>query len=362
MNNGQQDETDKSFEPTPQKLEQARRKGDIPRSTDLLTAVGYLGFTLAFVTMGPFIIEHVGAPLSFFIANAHELSTVVFAGSPQPILGGFFRDVAYGISPVFVTPALAVILTIVAMRGFLLTPSKLQPKLSRISIIENAKHKFGRSGLFEFGKSFVKLLVYSVCLAIFLQMNLPDMISGIEGDPRLVVRGLAEFCLSFLFVVVVISALIGAIDVLFQYQEHMRKNMMSRKEIMDETKEAEGDPHMKQQRRSRAMAIAQAQMMADVPRADVVVVNPTHYAVALSWDRAPGTAPVCVAKGVDEIALRIREIGQENGIPIHSDPPTARALHSLVEIGEEIGTEHYQAVAAAIRFADEMRERARKGV
>ena len=119
---------------------------------------------------------------------------------------------------------------------------------------------------------------------------------------------------------------------------------------------------MKNERRNRARAIAAAQMMADVPGADVIVVNPTHYAVALKWDRHPGTAPICVAKGVDEIALRIREVAQEADVPIRSDPPTARALHGILEIGDEIHTEHYEAVAAAIRFADQMRERARRTV
>ena len=117
---------------------------------------------------------------------------------------------------------------------------------------------------------------------------------------------------------------------------------------------------MKQERRARAQAIASQQMMADVPTADVIIVNPTHYAVALKWTRAPGTAPVCVAKGVDEIALRIREVAMEAAVPIHSTPPTARALHSVTKVGDEVAPEHYQAVAAAIRFADKMRVRARK--
>ena len=107
------------------------------------------------------------------------------------------------------------------------------------------------------------------------------------------------------------------------------------------------------------MEISQNQMMPEVPKADVVIVNPTHYAVALKWSRSPGEAPVCVAKGVDEIAHAIRKAASEAGVPIHSDPPTARALHATVEIGAEIPVEQYRAVAAAIRFAQAMRERAR---
>ncbi len=123
-------------------------------------------------------------------------------------------------------------------------------------------------------------------------------------------------------------------------------------------KEQEGDPTMKQNRRERGQAIARNQMMKDVPSADVVIVNPTHYAVALKWDRKAGGAPICVAKGTDEIALKIREIAAISGVPIRSDPPTARAIHASVEIGEEVKREHYAAVAAAIHFADAMRKKA----
>ncbi|NCM97925.1 MAG: flagellar biosynthesis protein FlhB, partial [Rhodobacterales bacterium] len=132
------------------------------------------------------------------------------------------------------------------------------------------------------------------------------------------------------------------------------------KEMMDENKDSEGDPHTKAARRQRGYDIATNRMLEDVPQADVIVVNPTHYAVALKWDRAARRAPVCVAKGVDEIAARIRERAAAAGVPIHRDPPTARALHASVEIGQEIRPDQYRAVAAAIRFAEAMRKRARQ--
>ncbi|MGB8814338.1 MAG: EscU/YscU/HrcU family type III secretion system export apparatus switch protein, partial [Paracoccaceae bacterium] len=122
---------------------------------------------------------------------------------------------------------------------------------------------------------------------------------------------------------------------------------------------SEGDPHAKAQRRQRGYDIATNKMLADVATADVIVVNPTHYAVALKWDRTAKRAPICVAKGVDEIAARIRERAAEAGVPIHRDPPTARALHASVELGQEIRPEHYRAVAAAVRFAEAMRRRAK---
>jgi flagellar biosynthetic protein FlhB len=190
--------------------------------------------------------------------------------------------------------------------------------------------------------------------------RLPDMMAALGADERSIAVLLVRLGLEFLFLVAVVSGAIGIIDALWQHAEHLRKNRMSRKEVMDEHKEAEGDPHMKQQRRQRAQEIAMSQMMADVQEADVVIVNPTHYAVALKWSRKRGTAPECVAKGVDEVAASIRRIAAENGVPVHSDPPTARALHATVGIGEEISEELYAPVAAAIRFAEQMRKRAKE--
>ena len=129
---------------------------------------------------------------------------------------------------------------------------------------------------------------------------------------------------------------------------------------MDENKQSDGDPHAKSQRRQRGQEIALNQMLLDVGKADVILVNPTHYAVALKWQRGDRSAPICVAKGVDEIAARIREAAAVAGVPVHSDPPTARAVHASVKVGHPIRPEHYAAVAAAIRFAEAMRKRARK--
>jgi flagellar biosynthetic protein FlhB len=177
-----------------------------------------------------------------------------------------------------------------------------------------------------------------------------------------VVAMLAQLGMEFLIIALLLALPVGVVDAVFQHAEHIRKNMMSRQEIQDEVKDSEGDPHVKGQRRQKGQQIAMGQMMADVPKADVVIVNPTHYAVALQWSREKGSAPKCVAKGVDEVAAAIRRVANEHAVPIHSDPPTARALHATIEIGEEIMEEHYAPVAAAIRFAEAMRQRAKGGV
>lgn len=162
-----------------------------------------------------------------------------------------------------------------------------------------------------------------------------------------------------MFIVLAVAAVLGLIDYIWQYAEHQRKNRMSRKEMTDEMKQSEGDPMLKHMRRQKGIAIAMNQMLADVPTADVIVVNPTHYAVALKWNRQSRSAPICVAKGVDEIAARIRETAIEHAVPIHSDPPTARTLFATVEIGAEISHEHFAAVAVAIRFAEDITKRAK---
>ncbi|MFT5796709.1 MAG: flagellar biosynthetic protein FlhB [Candidatus Azotimanducaceae bacterium] len=354
-----EDDTEKSFEPTPKKLEDARKKGEIARSTDLQTAAAYTGLTVALFLAGPDVVIQLGTALAVLLDQSSTLSKSVFNGGAQTTIGGIAFTVGQSVLPIFLIPALAVIVAILAQRGFVFAPSKIKPKMSKISLIANAKNKYGRSGLFEFVKSFSKLTIYSICLFLFLEFKLPDMISAVGTSSGIVVKMLAQLCIEFLFIIVLIAGAIGSVDAFWQHSEHIRKNRMSLKEITDEAKESEGDPHLKQERRQRAHAIATSQMMADVPDADVILVNPTHYAVALKWSRLPGAAPICVAKGVDEVAHKIREIAIEAAVPIHSDPPTARSLHAIVSIGSEIPPDLYAAVATAIRFAEHLKQRAK---
>lgn len=354
-----EDPADKSFDATPEKLLEARKKGDVPKSADLLTASAYFGLLIALLTTGANSLDQVGTAMMTLLARPDAVADLFFGGNASAPAAGLMQAVGWGMAPIFALPAIGVILAMFAQQAWVFAPSKLEPKLNRISVISNAKNKFGRDGLFEFFKSFVKLLIFSVCLAVFIKAWLPQMIGVLQTGPRTVITLMAKICIAFLSVVVVVSGIIGGIDALWQHASHMRKNRMSRKELTDEAKNSEGDPHLKQERRQRALTASQNQMMKDVPTADVIIVNPTHYAVALKWSRLPGEAPVCVAKGVDEIAATIRRLGTEAGVPIHSDPPTARALHASVAIGAQIRHEDYAPVAAAVRFAEEMRRRAR---
>ncbi len=359
---GGDDDSDKSFEPTAQKLQKAREKGEVAKSTDLSVAAAYLGLVVALYVSGSGMVEGFGTVLISLLDQPDRLAQQMFTGAASAPVGGILMALVIPILPIFILPFGAVLLSILAQRALVFAPSKLEPKMSKISIISNAKNKFGRAGLFEFLKSFVKLVLYSICLGVYLSYRLPEMIASSGTGAFSVVAMLAQLGMEFLIIALLLALPVGVVDAVFQHAEHIRKNMMSRQEIQDEVKDSEGDPHVKGQRRQKGQQIAMGQMMADVPKADVVIVDPTHYAVALQWSREKGSAPKCVAKGVDEVAAAIRRVANEHAVPIHSDPPTARALHATIEIGEEIMEEHYAPVAAAIRFAEAMRQRAKGGV
>lgn len=351
---------DKQFEPSQKRLDDARKKGEIPKSNDLTTAAAYGGLVLVVMSLGASSLIGVGTALKVLLDQADRLSVIALTGSPQPVIGGIFGAVVAQMLPWFALPAGLALLAIVAQGAFVVAPTRIAPDLSRISPMKGAKNKFGRQGLFEFAKSFVKLTIYALVLGIYVAAHSEEMVAAMSLSPAMVTVELGRLTMKLMMIVLGIAGTLGVVDLLWQRAEHMRKHRMSRKELMDEMKESEGDPTQKQKRRQKGIEIAMNQMLSDVTKASVVIVNPTHYAVALSWAGTAGSAPVCVAKGVDEIAARIREIAAEHAIPIHSDPPTARALHATVEIGTEIPHAHYQAVAAAIRFADMVRKKMAK--
>ncbi|HLQ17670.1 MAG TPA: flagellar type III secretion system protein FlhB [Tabrizicola sp.] len=355
----EEDDSDKEHEASQQKLDQARKDGDVPRAVDLQTAVATGGFLLALFALGSWAVERSGTAAMVLLDQADRLSSLLTTGGVAPVAGMIIAVAGPPLVLLLLGPILVIAL-LIASRGFVFAPKKLEPKLSRISPIATAAHKFGIEGLVEFAKGAVKLCLVSVILYYFLAAKLQEILASLYLTPAMSGALMARLTLHFLLIVFVVQLLLGVVDFLWQTFRHRQKLRMSRKEMMDEFKESEGDPHLKSARRQRAQEVATNRMLTDVASANVVMVNPTHYAVALKWDRSKGGAPVCVAKGVDEIARKIRERAAEHGVPIHSDPPTARAIHATVEIGQEIRVEHYRAVAAAIRFADTMRKRARR--
>lgn len=352
------DSDDKEHEASAHKLEEARKRGEIPQGKDLLAAAALAGLLLALLGLGPQSADGFGVMSVWLIEQADPVSAGMFRNS-TPLLSAILGQVTVTGGPLLAVPLLAVLAMVTLQRLFVFSPSKLAPKLSRISPIQGAKNKFGRTGLFDFAKNTVKLGVISVGLGMFLSLRLDTVMMSVDLRPFDSIALMMRLLVEFIGLVLVFQLLVGGLDYLFQHKEHLRKNRMSRKEMMDEFKNSEGDPHMKAERRQRGVEISSNQMLADVKQADVIIVNPTHYAVALKWSRKSAGAPVCLAKGVDEIAARIREQAIEHGIPMHSDPPTARALFATVEVGEEIPKETYRAVAAAIRFAEAMRAKAK---
>ena len=353
-----EDESDKPHEATPRKLEESRKRGEIPKMADLTATAAVGAFLLLALMPGGWMPLKLGELGQGMLDRADSFSAQLLGGG-QGAFDLLMGELAVALLPAFLLPVAAVFAILLAFRGLVFAPEKLKPKASRISVISNAKQKFGLSGLFEFAKNTVKLAIYATVLWLFLAARLPRLMATMQQSPGQVVAEMMRLIVEFLAIVVLIMAAIGAIDYFWQRFDHLRRQRMSHQELREEFRQAEGDPYMKQARRQRAQEIATNKMLADVPKADVIIVNPTHFAVALKWDRSSLGAPVCVAKGVDQVALKIREIATEAGVPLHADPPTARALHAGVEIGHEIAPEHYAPVAAAIRFAEAMRQKAR---
>ncbi|MEM9757557.1 MAG: flagellar type III secretion system protein FlhB, partial [Pseudomonadota bacterium] len=349
------DSAEKSHEPTPRKLEEARKRGEIVRSGDLNTAIVYAGLLLGLAMLGPAMVDRVGTAFQVAIGQADTLAPLMLAPGGAAVSGGLIGAAALALGSIVAVPIGLLLVSLAAQNGLLFTASRLQPKLSRVSPIETAKNKFGANGLFEFAKSSTKLAVYTALLAVFLIGRAPDILGSLQAQGGQVMAAMTRQVRDFLIFVLAIALVLGAVDYLWQWFEHRRRNRMSRKEVTEETKDTEGDPHLKQERRQRGYDIATNRMLADVPDAAVVIVNPSHYAVALKWDRRGGKVPVCVAKGVDEVAARIRETAIEAGVPIFRDPPMARLLHGALDLGAPIARDHFKAVAAAIRFADAMR-------
>lgn len=359
MAGGEQDEAEKEHAPSAKRLDDARRQGDIAKSADLTAAAALAGLLVAAIAGGPVILA-AATRAQVFLGQAAALPHSG-GGSLQAFAGGLVVGTAIPLGALMLVPASAALAMLFAQRALVFAPTKLQPKLSRISPIATARQKFGREGLFDFGRNTVKLLVVGGTLWWFLSIHHDQLVVTSSLEPRIGLTMLIGLLGKFLAISVLLALVIGGLDLLWQHHALHHRNRMSRKEMLDEMKESDGDPHAKAARKQRGQDLALNQMLAEVPTAAVVIVNPTHYAVALRWKRGDQTAPVVVAKGVDEAAHRIRAAAQAAGVPIHADPPTARAIHASVKLGQPIQPDHFRAVAAAIRFADRMRHRARKG-
>lgn len=353
------DGQEKSHEPTPSRIEKARREGDVPQSKEANAAAAYVGFYLALAVASGGAVAALAFGLTRLLEQPDSFADQAFGPDGSTFMWSLGMIGFKAGLPFLAFPALGVIAALLAQQAITFAPTKIKPKFSRLSIISNAKKKYGPDGLSEFAKSAVKLFAICAMFGFIFWQRFETLPADVHFPAQILPQSILREGVIFAGMIVVFSTALALIDLPWARHRHMAKLKMTLEEMKKEMKEQEGDPTMKQSRRERGHAIARNRMMKDVPTADVVIVNPTHYAVALKWDRKRGAAPVCVAKGADEIAARIREIAATSGVPIRSDPPTARAIHASVEVGDEIRREHYAAVAAAIHFSDAMRKKAK---
>ncbi|MDO5642333.1 MAG: flagellar type III secretion system protein FlhB [Paracoccus sp. (in: a-proteobacteria)] len=357
-----QSKDDKQFDATEQKLRKAREKGDFPRSVEVNAALAYLGALGAgALAIGWLVPQWLGTARRIWeeIGLAGPVAAAGQTGVGLEPASRLWGVAGLSVLAAITIPALVILTGLIVQRGIVFVPSKLAPDVKRINPVKNAGQKFGKSALVTFAINVSKAFSVGFGGWLLFQSLLPQLLAS--RSPTGWLAGLEMVIMRVLLLALGVSVIFAIADLGWKHFDFRRRNRMSLKEMKDEMKESEGDPHMKSARRQKSMEIVLSSMLADVEKADVVIVNPTHFAVALEWKRGSGRAPVCVAKGVDAVAARIRERATEHAVPIWSDPPTARAIHATVQIGAEIDPDHFAAVAAAIRFSEAMRAKVRRG-
>jgi len=250
--------------------------------------------------------------------------------------------------------ALAAVAGNVIQHRLVWSAESLKPKLSKISLGAGFKRLFSKVALANFVKGLVKLALIGTVMTVILWPKRRELDGLVTMDPAVVLPLVKSMSLELLGTVIAILAIVAAADYLFQYRTWYNRQKMSLREMKEEFKQTEGDPAIKAKIRQLRQQRAKKRMMAEVPKASVIITNPTHYAVALQYDKGMN-APVCLAKGVDNLALKIREVAAAHDIPIVENPPLARALHATVEMDEEIPPEHYKAVAEVIGYVMRLR-------
>jgi flagellar biosynthetic protein FlhB len=347
-----QDNSQRTEDPTQKRLDDALKRGDVVKSQEVITWFIISGGTLVLVAFSGGMGSGLTTTMRGLIANAHDLR-VDGAGLiwlSEKI--GF--EVMAALAIPFLLLALAAIAGNVVQHRLVWTTDALSPKLNRISPMAGAKRLFSAQAIANFVKGLLKIVVIGAVLTALLWPE-RDRAEGLAlTDPAAILPVTKELSLKLLGAVVAMLAVVAAADYLFQYRQWYERQKMTLRELKDEFKESEGDPTIKGKMKQTRQARMRKRMMADVPKATVIITNPTHFAVALRYERGMD-APICVAKGVDNVALKIREIGTEHAVPIVENPPLARALHATVEIEQPIAPEHYKAVAEVISFVMRLR-------
>ena len=349
------EDSEKTEDPTQKKLDQALEKGDVAKSQEVGT-----WFVMASGTL---------VLMSFSSSMGNSLSTTMrglLANSWQIPVDGMGLRVLYELIGMHLLAAMAVpilILVLAAIAGNIIqhrlvwSVESLSPKLSKISPMEGAKRLFSVQAVANFIKGIVKILVLGGVLTALMWPERYRIMAMVRTDPTAILPVTRSLSLKLMGAVVAIMAVVAVLDFLFQYRRWYEKQKMSLRDIKEEFKQSEGDPMVKGKQKQMQQQRSRKRMMAQVPKAAVVITNPTHYAIALQYERGM-EAPICVAKGVDAVALKIREIAAEHRIPTIENPPLARALHATVELDQPIPPEHYKAVAEVIGYVMRLRRAA----
>jgi flagellar biosynthetic protein FlhB len=341
------DSSDKTEDPTQKRLDDALERGDVVKSQELNTWFVIAGATLVLSTFAGSIGSGILAPMRNLLANAYMIRT------DGPGLLALAQSLEYAVIAALGLPLLMLVLAAVAgnmmQHRLVWSAEQLKPKFSKISPAAGAKRIFGKQSLANFAKGLFKVAALGAVMTAILWPERHRLESLVRYDPAALLGVTSSMTLHLLGAVVAMLAVVAIGDYLFQYRQWFERQKMSLQEMKEEFKQSEGDPHVKGKIKQLRQARMRKRMMAAVPKASVIITNPTHYSVALSYERGM-SAPICVAKGVDNIAFKIREVAKAHDIPIVENVPLARALYATVQIDEEIPVEHYHAVAEIIGY------------
>jgi flagellar biosynthetic protein FlhB len=350
------DSAPKTEEPTPRKLEEARKRGEVAKSLDVPAFASLAGAAGFVAVAGGYLARNLAAQLQPFIAHADAYDLSGDGGVE------LLRQAAAAAAPIVIGVTMAAALAGVGgnliQQGFLFTGAGLRPDLSRISPAAGFRRLFGIDGLVQFLGSALKIGVIGVVAYIAIRPRVPEFLEAVAMGP-IGALPLVGDALRALFMSALAVLGIGAVlDWLWQRQRFLARMRMTRQELKEDFRQSEGDPHVRSRQRQIRFDRAR-RMMQNVPKATVVMTDPTHLAVALRYEQGDTTAPVCVAKGAAEVALRIEAVAAEHRVPVIEDPPLARALYAAVQIDEAIPRQHFEAVAKVIGFV--MRQAQHRG-
>jgi flagellar biosynthetic protein FlhB len=343
-----EDKDAKTEEPTSKRLGKARSEGNIPQSQEVKSVVMLIGALIVVGILGPWVASDLTQYLSVFLERPETISL------DNDAVGPLFLQILWRVSVLLAFPMFVLVIAAfigsVGQVGLAYTPKKISPNLENISPIAGFRRLFSLQSLVEAGKSVVKIVIISVMVGALIipAMDSPDWLMG--QDIRSTLKDIHELIVMILFLVILVMGALAAVDFIYQNWSHKEKLKMSKQEVKDEHKEAEGDPKVKGKIRQLRLERHRHRMIAAVQKASVIITNPTHFAVALQYDVDKMAAPVVVAKGVDFLAKRMRQVAEAHDVPIVENPPLARALHAAVEVDQEIPTEHYKAVAEVIGY------------